>query len=216
MAITSGHFYSAGSDAFTILLCTDAAGFEFMRLPDGMVIKFAADPTAQLTDLQTLGLAAGSTVLAPGAFPTGQVDGEPVQIAEGYSPSGAKSTLGATSILLVRPVAASAADRSELMCLPFADVNNVQPANLFPPFIASVTPNTGPAAGGTPVIVRGTGFLNASAVNIGGACSGVVIVSDTEIHCNTHAHGAGAVHATVTTPGGTPAGTVLGDVFTFV
>ena len=50
MAITAGHFYTSKSDATSVLLCSDAAGFEFMQLPSGDVQKYAADPTKLLPE----------------------------------------------------------------------------------------------------------------------------------------------------------------------
>ncbi|WP_416193271.1 IPT/TIG domain-containing protein [Nitrobacter sp. TKz-YC01] len=72
------------------------------------------------------------------------------------------------------------------------------------PSIISVTPNTGPATGGTPVTITGTNFTGATAVTFGGApATGVTVVNDTTITATTPAHAAGAVAVAVTTPGGT-------------
>lgn len=72
------------------------------------------------------------------------------------------------------------------------------------PTVASVTPNTGPAAGGTAVTIAGNYFTAASAVTFGGvAATSVVVVTDTQITCATPAKAAGAVAVAVTTPSGT-------------
>ncbi|MEW6717995.1 MAG: IPT/TIG domain-containing protein [Chloroflexota bacterium] len=72
----------------------------------------------------------------------------------------------------------------------------VQPAYL------GVDPNYGPTTGGTAVILTGVGFTGATGVTFGGtACTGLVVVSDTEIRCNTPAHAAGLVEIVVIKPG---------------
>jgi hypothetical protein len=75
--------------------------------------------------------------------------------------------------------------------------------------IASLTPNTGPAAGGTAVVIQGSGFTGATAVTFGGTtATSIVVVNDGEITCNTPAKSAGAYNVVVTAPGG--AGTLTG------
>lgn len=65
--------------------------------------------------------------------------------------------------------------------------------------VSAVDPGTGPAAGGTPVTLTGTGFIGASGATFGGvAATNVVVVSDTQITCTTPAHAAGVVDVTVT------------------
>jgi hypothetical protein len=83
------------------------------------------------------------------------------------------------------------------------------------PAVTAVSPNTGPAAGGTPVTITGSGFTGATAVNFGTtAATGVVVVNDTTITAISPA-GAGIVDVTVTTPAGTSEASAL-DHFTFI
>jgi hypothetical protein len=84
------------------------------------------------------------------------------------------------------------------------------------PTVTSVSPNTGPDAGGTSVTITGTGFLgDAATVSFGGAAAtNVVVNSDTSITATSPA-GAGTVDVTVTTGGGTSA-TSGADHFTYV
>lgn len=89
-----------------------------------------------------------------------------------------------------------------------------------PPTVTGVSPNTGPAAGGTSVTITGTNFTDgggawaASAVNFGGvAATSVVVVNATTITCVSPA-GSGVVDVTVVTPGGTSA-TSGSDKFTY-
>ncbi|MGV9823583.1 IPT/TIG domain-containing protein [Nocardia xishanensis] len=80
------------------------------------------------------------------------------------------------------------------------------------PIVASITPNSGPAFGGTLVILTGTGFTGASAVSFGATPATLYFVlSDTLIIALAPA-GAGTVQVTVTTA----AGTSNGVSFTYV
>lgn len=73
------------------------------------------------------------------------------------------------------------------------------------PTITSVVPSGGAAAGGTSVLIVGTAFTGATAVNFGSAkATSFSVVSDTQITATSPA-GAGSVAVTVTTGGGTSA-----------
>ncbi len=72
------------------------------------------------------------------------------------------------------------------------------------PFLESVTPASGPTAGGTAITLSGNNFTGATAVTIGGAAAGNVhVVSDTTITATTPAGTLGNKSVLVTTPGGT-------------
>jgi len=72
-----------------------------------------------------------------------------------------------------------------------------------PPYITSVVPATGAAAGGTAVVITGAGFTGATAVNFDTTPgTSFSVVSDTEIDVTTPAHAAGAVTVTVVKTGG--------------
>lgn len=65
--------------------------------------------------------------------------------------------------------------------------------------ITAVTPNSGPTAGGTAVVITGQGFLTGVSVTFGGfAASAITVVDSSRITCNTPAVGAGAVSVVVT------------------
>jgi hypothetical protein len=83
------------------------------------------------------------------------------------------------------------------------------------PVVANVSPNSGPAAGGTSVTVTGSGFTSASAINFGSTASPLYTVnSDTSITATAPA-GTGTVDVTVTTPNGTsPTSSV--DTYTYL
>ncbi len=61
--------------------------------------------------------------------------------------------------------------------------------------VAAINPTSGPAAGGTPVVLSGTGFLAGATVSIGGvAATGVSVVGPTEIDASTPALPAGTLN----------------------
>ena len=67
------------------------------------------------------------------------------------------------------------------------------------PTVTSVSPTTGPAAGGTTITITGTGFVNGASVTVGGvAASSVVVASATSITAVTpqRVAGAGAIIVT--------------------
>ena len=65
------------------------------------------------------------------------------------------------------------------------------------PTITSVTPGSGPIAGGTPVTIEGSGFLAGAAVRIGTEASAVKVLSETKITAVTPAHAAGGEEVAV-------------------
>lgn len=70
------------------------------------------------------------------------------------------------------------------------------------PIFASITPNTGPAAGGTAVVIQGDGFVPGSTVTIGGnPATSIVVVSVQTITCVTPAGTVGARDVVITEPG---------------
>jgi hypothetical protein len=82
------------------------------------------------------------------------------------------------------------------------------------PTVTGLNPTSGPATGGTPVTIMGTGFTGAIAVDFGPtAATGLVVVNDTTITVNSPP-GTGVVDVTVMTPNGTSA-TSPADEFTY-
>lgn len=69
------------------------------------------------------------------------------------------------------------------------------------PTISAIDPNTGPAAGGMTVTIKGMGFANGAGVTFGGvAATAVTVAGDTSLTAVTPAHAAGAVDMAVTNP----------------
>jgi len=81
------------------------------------------------------------------------------------------------------------------------------------PIVSSLSPAAGPAAGGTSVVITGTGFTGASAVTFGTAPATFSVDSDTQITAQSPP-GTATADVTVTTAVGTSA-TVAADVFTY-
>ncbi|MBI2550208.1 IPT/TIG domain-containing protein [Candidatus Woesearchaeota archaeon] len=85
----------------------------------------------------------------------------------------------------------------------------------FPPSITSVSPVSGPTAGGTVVTITGSYFVSGAGVTFGGAAAGsVTFVSSTQLTAVTPAHAAGLVDVVVTNPDG-QSGTLVNG-FTYV
>jgi hypothetical protein len=84
-----------------------------------------------------------------------------------------------------------------------------------PPTITSLSPSSGPPAGGTPVTINGTGFADVSSVTFDGeSATSVIVNSSTKITAAAPAHTAGAVRVAVTAAGGTTPDTTADD-FTY-
>jgi RHS repeat-associated protein len=77
------------------------------------------------------------------------------------------------------------------------------------PRVTSVSPTSGPTAGGTTITVKGTGFSGVSGVTVGGvAASNVKVTADGQLTAVTPAGSAGSGDVVITAPGGTsPTGT---------
>jgi hypothetical protein len=69
--------------------------------------------------------------------------------------------------------------------------------------VTSVVPATGPAAGGTDLVITGTNLGGVLGVTIGGTAATMVrVLSETKLTCKAPAHAAGAVNVVVTDDSG--------------
>ncbi len=82
-----------------------------------------------------------------------------------------------------------------------------------PPAVTSIEPTSGSTAGGTPVTIKGTGFVAGAKVTIGSKATKVEVVSETEIKAETAAHAAGSIEVVVKDTSGT---STAGPSFTYV
>ena len=83
------------------------------------------------------------------------------------------------------------------------------------PTVISVSPNSGPLAGGTSVTITGTNLQNATKVYFGGIAGTIVSNSGTVIVATTPAEVAGTVDTTVTTVGWDASATSAADHYTY-
>ncbi|HML00372.1 MAG TPA: IPT/TIG domain-containing protein [Acidimicrobiales bacterium] len=82
------------------------------------------------------------------------------------------------------------------------------------PVVSALSPPSGPAAGGTWVVVSGSGLAGATAVDFGGVPAVFTVVSDDALRVESPPHAAGSVDVRVTTGGGTSP-LSSGDRFTY-
>ncbi len=83
------------------------------------------------------------------------------------------------------------------------------------PAVRSLSPASGPTAGGTTVTVTGSNLTGASRVTFGGvAGTGTTVLSASQLRVKTPAHAVGTVNVQVTTPGGTSTAEV-GNRYTY-
>ena len=82
-----------------------------------------------------------------------------------------------------------------------------------PPTVMSVTPSSGSTVGGTPLTIKGTGFVAGAKVTIGSEATAVSVVSATEIMATTVATAAGADQVVVSDVNGVSSG---GPSFTYI
>ena len=86
-----------------------------------------------------------------------------------------------------------------------------------PPAVASLSPASGSAEGGSTVTLTGANFSGATGVSFGGtAATSFNVDSATSITAIVPAHAAGAVDVSVTTPAGTSDTAGAGDDFTYL
>jgi hypothetical protein len=83
------------------------------------------------------------------------------------------------------------------------------------PTVTTISPTSGPTAGGTAVTITGTGFLSGATVSFGGtAATGVTVTSSTSINASSPAHAAGAVNVSVTNSDGQSGSLPTGYTYT--
>ncbi|OWK39899.1 IPT/TIG domain-containing protein [Fimbriiglobus ruber] len=93
-------------------------------------------------------------------------------------------------------------------------ISAVPPPPPAAPTLTSISPASGPTAGGTTVTITGTDLGNATAVAFGGVAGAIVSDTATQIVATAPVESAGVVDVTVTTAGGTSV-TSSADQFTY-
>jgi hypothetical protein len=224
----ASYFTVNSSTQITVVAPAGSAGTVDVTVtgPGGTSATSAADhftyvtpplPTVTAVSPGTGSSAGGNTVTITGTGLTGATDVDfgpantaaswtvvtPTQISA-TTPAGVVGTVDVTVTTLGGTSATSSADHYTYTTSP-------------QPVVSSVTPSSGPTAGGTGVTVTGTGFTGTYDIEFGtGNPAGTwTVVSDTEITVTTPATAAGTVDVLVTTPGGASATSSL-DHYSFV
>ena len=135
----------------------------------------------------------------------------------GAAAASSVSFVSATHLTAVAP--AHAAGTVDVTVVTPAGTSTVSSADhytyLVAPHVTSVSPRAGTTAGGNTVTINGSGFVPGATVKFGTtAATSVTFVSATRVTAVAPAHAAATVHITVTTPGGTSAGTNA-DLYAF-
>ncbi len=174
--------------------------FTYFAAPMVTSISPAAGPTAGGTVVTINGELTGATAVNFGTFPaTGVKVVSPSQVTA-ISPAGVAATVDITVVTPGGTSATSPADKYRYAAQPV---------------ITSISPASGPLAGGTAVTITGTNFTGATAVHFGSTqATAFTVVSATQITATAPAGVAGTVDITVTSPGGTTAAS-LADQYTY-
>ncbi|MDE1995949.1 MAG: IPT/TIG domain-containing protein, partial [Rhizobiaceae bacterium] len=145
-----------------------------------------------------------STTLASGALPTG------LTLSSSGTISGTPTTTGSFSFTVIGTDSSVGNGPAT-----FTSSTISLTVNTAVPTVTSISPTSGPTAGGTSVTIAGTNLIGATAVTFGGtAALSVTVNSATQITATAPA-GIGTVDVTVTTSGGTST-TSSSDQFTYV
>ncbi|CAN7403178.1 IPT/TIG domain-containing protein [Aminobacter sp. LjRoot7] len=200
----------AGTDTFTLRYC-DLPGCSGLRIATVTVTVLSNAPTVTSISPTSGPTAGGTPVVITGTNFTGATAVTfGASVATGFTVDSATQITatspagtGTVDVTVTTPEGTSATSAADQFTYVAA------------PTVTSITPTAGPTSGGTTVIITGTNFSAASAVNFGGtAATGFAINSATQITATSPA-GTGTVDVTVTSPGGTSA-TTAADQFTYV
>lgn len=201
---TPAHAAGAIVVALTTPGGTATTGYTFIDPPMVTAVSPTAGPTGggQTVIITGTNFSNATAVTFGGTAATGYTVNGATQITA-TAPAGAPGTVDIRVTTAGGTSATSAAD---------------QYTYVVAPTVNGVSPNAGPTAGGTTVVITGTGFAAApgtGAVRFGASNATYTINSNTQITATSPANSAGTYDITVTTPGGTSA-TSAQDQFTYV
>jgi hypothetical protein len=175
-----------------------AAGYTYLVAPTLTAVSPATGPAA-----------GGATVTLTG---TGFRAGMPVSF--GGAAATGLTIISATQATVVTPAHAVGVVSVSVSPPGGTATRNNGYTYVVAPTLSAITPDNGPAAGGTTVTLTGTGLTGATSVTFDGVPgSGVTVVTDHKVTVQTPMHGLGVVNVEVTTAGGTAA---LNDAYTYV
>jgi hypothetical protein len=166
---------------------------------NGLVYTYVAVPTLATVVPNVGPVAGGTTVVLTGTGLTGAS-----AVTFGGTPATSFTVDSATQITAVAPAGTGTVQIA--VTTVGGTSNGVAYTYVAVPTLATVVPNVGPVAGGTTVVLTGTGLTGASAVTFGGTpATSFTVNSATQITAVAPA-GSGTVQVTVTTAGGTSNG----------
>ncbi|HYN43323.1 MAG TPA: IPT/TIG domain-containing protein, partial [Thermoanaerobaculia bacterium] len=202
-AVTLPNTQTAGATARVKVACVGNVFFAISR-PSFTISAPLPPPTVSAIDPASGTTLGGTTVTITGTNLTGAT-----AVTFGGTAATAYTVNSATRITATTPVhAAGAVDVAVTTPGGTATSTGGFTYVVPTPTITAVSPSSGPAAGGTPVTITGSGFVTGATVSIGGvAATPVNVASATSITAVTGAHAEGLVDVAVTNPGGT-AGTL--------
>jgi hypothetical protein len=127
-------------------------------------------------------------------------------VSFGGTPASTFTVGSATSITATSPAGSGAVDVTVTIPSGGTSAKNSSDVFKYVPSVTSVSPTSGPTAGGTSVTINGAGFSGATAVNFGPtAATTFTVNSSSKITATAPKESAGTVDITVTTPGGASA-----------
>jgi hypothetical protein len=171
-------------------------------------------PTVTLTSISpTSGPTTGGTVIT--LTGTNFVSGSSVQV--GGVAATAVTLVSATQMRATTPAGAAGA-RTVQVTTPSGQTAGLTSAFTYvapaTPTITSISPTSGPTAGGTQITLTGTNFVSGATVRVGGvAATGVTFTSATQLRATTPAGAAGVAALQVTNPSGQSV--TLNNAFTY-
>jgi hypothetical protein len=213
--VTSIKFGSANATSFTVTSSTQIVAVT----PSGTGVVDVTVTTGEGTSAQTVTYTYVAAPVLSSVTPTqGPTSGGTTVILTGAGFTGATAVrfdgTAATAFVVNSPTqitattpAHAAGAAAVTVTTPGGTSNPDNPPAYFfyaaAPTISGITPDSGSVAGGTTVVLTGTGFTGATAVRFDGIAATFTVNSPTQITATTPAHAAGAAAVTVTTPGGT-------------
>jgi hypothetical protein len=134
---------------------------------------------------------------------TGSAFAAPASVTVGGVAATTVTVVSATEITVTTPAGTGVAD---VVVNTPGGASAPQPFTYLPkPVIAAITPRSGPAAGGTSVVITGTDFVSPADVAFGATTAAVMTVDSATQITVTSPAGTGVVDVVVTTPGGASA-----------
>jgi uncharacterized repeat protein (TIGR02543 family) len=155
-------------------------------------------PTVGLLPLP-FGSVGGGTLITVGG--TGFVTGHTSVAIDGRACTSVNVT-SSTELTCITPAGASTGSKTLTITTPGGTVNGGSFVYNTAPALTSVTPDRGPAAGGTTLTLSGSGYGADTHVTVGGVACALQSVTATQLTCVTPA-GSGTAAVNVNTPGGT-------------